>query len=157
MLKRGMNSYVTLHESDRYVNSRYSGSDPLRMSWDATSHDDKERLLVRACAIIDALPFHRRKKDARQALSWPRVGIPDVPEGIRHAQIELALWEALRASGDASGEPNRAGLISQGVTSYSIGDLSESLDGNRAAQGAMQCPSAALLLRPFMGGGYAMC
>jgi len=158
MLKRGRNSYVTLLEAERYISLRYSGHDPLRLSWDAIArHEDKDRHLLRACEMIDAIPFPRRKTDARQALAWPRGGLPGVPSGIRHAQIELALWGASEASAGATGEVNRAELIAQGVTSFRIGDLSESLDGSRVAQGAMQCPAAALLLRPFMGGGYAMC
>jgi len=158
MLQKGKNSYVTVVEADRYVAARYFGDEPARKHWDALNCvEDKNRLLVRACTMLDAMRFPMRKTDTRQTLSWPRGGRRDVPDGIRHAQIEIALWAASEASGDTSAETSRADLIAQGVTSYSIGNLSESLDGSKAAQGAMQSQTVALLLQPYLSGGYAMC
>ena len=156
MLKKARNSYVTLADAARYIRERYAGGNPVRQAWDALPDIDKSRLLLRACTLIEALRLPGRKTDHRQALSWPRNGHRDIPDEIRHAQIEIALWAAQRANNGTS-EAGRAELIAQGVTSYSIDDLSEHLDGSRAAQEAMQCPAAALLLRPLTGGGFALC
>jgi len=158
MLKKGVNSYVTLAEADRYIRSRYDGTDPLRLTWDTLSDDrSRYRYLIRACDMIEALRFPGRKSNELQGLSWPRDGRSTVPDAIRHAQAEIALWDAQRASDGTTGGTSRANLIAQGVKSYSIGDLSETLDGSTVAEGAMECQAAAMLLRPLLGGGFSMC
>jgi hypothetical protein len=158
MLIRGKNSYVTLFDAENYINTRYLGGSAPRQAWlHMDGNLDRSRLLIRARDMVDALRFPGRKTDTRQVLEFPRNGSKLVPNDIKQAQIELALWLAQAVTDDSSEDFDRAELIARGVTSYSVGDFSESLDGTVAASGAMQCPAAAELLRRFTGGAFRLC
>lgn len=52
---------------------------------------------------------------------------------------------------------NRAKLIEQGVTSFSVEGLSESYDTSKIKTNNKVCPEAMQYLKKYMTGGYAIC
>ncbi len=162
MLKPGENSYVTVEEADEYITSRCRSKSKDRQRWDGLGQDEKETLLINACAELEVLPFRGRKMVPDQPLSFPRLPYQygraneGAPADVKAAQIELALW--MSDEEKLSGRAQRAELRAQGVTSAGIGGLSESYDASAGgAQTALVCPKAKALLAKYLSGGYAMC
>ena len=165
-MQPGIDTYVTTAEADDYVAAHYGASSPARVRWEGLETDAKERNLTAACLEMERLPYRGRKADRDQALSFPRLpmqyGRPlEPPWDVCAAQVELALYLSDDAAQEAS--QRRRDLQAQGVTAYSIDDLSETY-GNPTAGSAggmgsavELCPAAARLLSRYTNGGYAMC
>lgn len=151
--------YVTLDEANAYVESHYVSTDPLRLGWDVLDDEDKVVLLTRSLQAIELLPFPGRKLKPDQTTVFPRWPSDQVPEAVKWAQIENAV-----AKSDTSNEEDAQHyerLWVYGVESYTIGNLSERTSsgsyGLRSAQATgITSAIAERLLRPFLGGGYAM-
>lgn len=162
-LEVGKNSYVTVAEADEYITSHYRSNSKDRQRWSELPEEDKEILLQNACTEIELLPFPGRKADREQELAFPRLPqqygqAQDPPKRILAAQIELALW--LSDGGKQEELSQRQELQGQGVTSFSLGDLSESYQGgvSSATQNtALLCPKVKALLTPYLSGGYVTC
>lgn len=162
-MQPGIDTYVTVTEADDYVAAHYGASNSARARWEGMETEDKERNLTAACLEMERLPYRGRKADGNQALSFPRLpmqyGRPlEPPWDVCAAQVELALYLSDDAAQEAS--QRRRDLQAQGVTAYSIDDLSETY-GNPGSAGADNavnlCPAAARLLSRYTDGGYAMC
>lgn len=157
----GIDSYVTIYDADAYVASRYISSDAARLRWDALPDDDKEILLIQACAEIEALQLRGKKMSRDQLLAFPRRPFQDLdvtwaPDEVRHAQIELALW--LSDSSAQADAAQRQNLQAQGVTGFSIGDLSESYKTGAGEKPApLLCPKSQRLLAQYVFGGFVTC
>lgn len=111
MLKQGENTYVTLEESDEYINAYYVKYAPLRVFWSVLDDDEKESYLRNSLTEIEALPFVGSKYRVSQKLAFPRIkqsggsgfaypygafygGSSDygvTPEEVKGAQVENAL------------------------------------------------------------------
>lgn len=146
--------YVTLEEADEYISTHYLSKDTLRVGWEGMSDEDKTVMLTKAFQTLELLPFTGRKTDRSQLKAFPRWPYKEVPEAIKQAQIESAL-----AYSDPSKEEDLKyyeRLKAFGISSYSIGNLSESLGsgaGEAQATGIVSA-TAEKLLRPYLGGGY---
>lgn len=160
----GVDSYVSLADADAYIVSHYRSTNAARKRWAALEEADKEVLLVQACAAMESLPYPGRKVSTSQALAFPRLPLQygnaqAPPAAILHAQIETALYLTDEAAQESASK--RQSLRDQGVTSYSIDDLSETYSDvpARAANTnpAMMCPAARQLLSRYLSGGYATC
>lgn len=163
----GENSYVSVDEATAYFADRLFADE-----WE--SSPDKEKLLIAATRRIDRLPFKGIKADRTQALEFPRAlysysrGInpyhdplrdnlhtlpgwivqQDVPQAVKDATCEEAI-SILKGAQEAA---KRADLQRQGVTSFSLGSLSESYSGG--SQGIrLMSAEAHDLLAPYLGGG----
>lgn len=159
----GTDSYVTLAECETYLAEHYLSSDLT--AWDATTDADKEVLLRRAAQTIDRQPLQGFKSVSTQTMQFPRMMYSDfyyttestlrrdenwyiqteVPEAVKDAQCEIAL-SAL------SGTPERVSMAREGVRSYRLGNLSETLSAD--AVKAIVSHEARELLAPYVGGGY---
>ena len=151
----GTNSYVTVAEADEYFAQYYF---PLNTVWSGLGPDTKERLLLISCIELERLQFAGQKAENGQALAFPRRNAGGVPFAIKAAQIELASWIADTESRNK--EDARSRLQAQGVTSFSIDDLSESYDLNRAQVNApppLRCVNASRYLATYLNGGFLMC
>lgn len=161
MLELNKNSYVTVGDADAYISARYRSNNKLRKAWEDLDEADKEASLLTACADIEALPFGGRSMIAGQAMAFPRLPYQygrstEIPEKVKHAQIELALWQ-LDDTNTTQAEQRQA-LQAQGVESFSIGDLSESYTTGTAAQPtALMCAKVSNLLAPYLNGGRVTC
>lgn len=160
-LEPGVNTYVTVAQADSYIISHYRSNNKDRQRWTAFEEEDKEILLLNACTQIEQLPFPGRKAGRDQELAFPRLPLQygqaqDPPKRILAAQIELALWLSDEAKQEDTSQ--RQELQDQGVTSFSLGDLSESYgEGLPYKDSALLCPMAKTLLKSYLSGGYATC
>lgn len=148
--------YVTLAEANEYITTHYMSTEELRLGWEALADADRTVLLNRAFQSIELLPFRGRKLDATQQTAFPRWPVKEVPELVKYAQIEDAL--ARSDSSLVADEMHYSRLRALGVSSYSVGSLSESLREPDNATGATQLSStiAKKLLQPYLSGGYRL-
>ena len=139
------NSYLTVADADTLLNLRL-GID----LWTAASTDDKGRALIMATRDIDSNRFHGYKVDSAQALEFPRSGqsvaSTSIPPEVLNACAEQALWNIQHAS--TGGRSDRQQLAAQGVSSYTVGSLSETLRGGYA-MGSL-CPESSKFIRGWV-------
>ena len=150
-------SYVDVAYADEYVATHFLSSDELRKGWEALDNNDKEVLLQRSFEAIECLPFVGRKTDPDQPNAFPRCPFEEVPEAVKHAQVENAITLSdSSASEDAAFYEK---LWQYGVESYSIGNLSERTSSgawgrNVVASSGVISAKATNLLKPFLRGSY---
>ena len=160
-LETGKNSYATTDEADAYVSAFYNASETANQ-WLALDNSAKQLRLVAACFEIETLPFAGRKQIVGQPLMFPRWPSDAVPDAVKYAQIEIALLEFdAEEQQRLQSAQKRLQLQKQGVTSFSLGDLSESY-GGRAEAIVAQYPFLSngrinRLLERYLQGGYPIC
>jgi hypothetical protein len=154
------NSYVTAATADTYFEAH-----PEYETWDKLYTAQKERYLILATKIIDTERIDGDKYTitatsgvADQALRFPRSvdyddGSKFIPKAVQDATCEQAVY--MSKTGASS---TRMDLQAQGVTSVTIGDVSETYGGN-ADTGTQLCRRARQLLIDAglikMGGTWA--
>lgn len=156
-----MIGYVTLEEADAYVETHYLEVEDARTNWEDLENESKEILLRRSFEAIDNLVLTGRKTFPDQDTSFPRYPSTEVPARVKYAQIENAL-----SLSDASIQEDTAfysKLKSFGITSYSIGNLSETFGASSAeadsvntsltAKGIVSTKAQQYLL-PYIYGGF---
>lgn len=153
----GVVGYVFIEEADQYVREHYMSTEALRTSWEALEAADKAALLRRSFEAIELLPFAGHKTCCEQQTAFPRCPSTEIPVQVKSAQIEQAL---MSSDPEASEEAKQYEKMWQwGVSSYSIGNLSESISAGTYGAGALRTAGitsavAARLLAPYMQGGY---
>lgn len=149
----GADTYVTVVEADAYVMTNYRSGSAGRIRWLAMDEGDKEIILATACRDMEQLPYQGQRATRDQSLAFPRLGQDVVPERVKAAQVELAMWltdDAKQADLD-----RRESLRMQGVSSFGLGDLSESYRAETAINRSLLCPKLRSLLTRYLNGGYA--
>lgn len=148
--------YVTLKEANTYVKEHYLSTDSLRTQWEALSDEDKSALLRKSFQTMELLPFTGRKTVCGQPNMFPRWPDTEVPDAVKYAQIENAV-----SLGDSENEEDQRyydKLWKYGVSSYSIGNLSERISEGSYGAGAQQTgivsTTATRLLEPYLRGSY---
>lgn len=149
--------YVTLEEANQYIQGFYSSKDPLRASWDALTDADREALLRKSFQVLELLPFTGHKTTTTQTTAFPRCPSETVPDDIKFAQIENALSKSGEDADEEAQHYDKLWLY--GVSSYSIGNLSEKVSVGeygavQAQQTGITSVVAARLLQPYLNGGY---
>lgn len=149
--------YVTLEEANLYVATHYVEDADERTYWEDLDDSDKQILLLTSFEAIERLPFPGKKTFDSQENMFPRYPATSVPKDIKAAQIENALSQAnLNESEDAKQYER---LWNAGISSYSIGNLSESI-GNASygvfatTQSGISSAKAKKFLIPFLSGGF---
>lgn len=160
MLTIGTDTYIDVAGADAYITGRYTGRNADRKRWQACPTEDKEVYLRNACLALESLPFRGRKASYSQPLAFPRLpyqygAAEGAPDGVKFAQVELALW--MSDESKQVEQSQRSELQAQGVENFSLGDLSESYMGGAQASPVLLCSKAAALLRPYLSGGFAAC
>ena len=139
-------AYVTKEEAEIYFTSRLH-VDP----WLDASDSDKQAALAMATRAIDRLTLKGRKAALGQSLAFPRHPDTDVPVAVKDACCEEAL--ALLGRGNSQ----RRKLQAEGITSITLGSLSETYapgaGGSGAAGRGLLSQEAKELLRPWLLGG----
>lgn len=157
-----MSSYITIEEANEYVATHYVSDDPLRTTWEDLSDEDKQVYLNVSAEAIDSLPWPGRKAHLNQEHAFPRYPSMAIPPSIKFANIENAM-----SSADSSATADAAlyqKMWSYGISSYSIGNLSETVGtagGNASAKTQMASngiisSKAQALLSVYMTGGYCI-
>jgi hypothetical protein len=155
----GEDSYVTVAEADKYIETHCVSTDERRTAWEALPEADKEVYLRRAAQAIDSIAYPGVKCEAGQALAFPRCcgcyharDDQVVPDKVKFAQVEEA-FEYGAPGADMSGRLDRT----DGVKSLSYDRYSVTY-GNTASAGglddAIVSGAARELLRPYTGGSY---
>lgn len=156
-LQVGKNSYVTVEEADVYVQLHYRCEDIAHI-WRHCCC--KEAKLLEACEELEGLPFPGfARRD--QGLLFPRFPSHKVPEAIKAAQIEIALYSLKPETQSAAAQfSQRQSLQKQGVKSFSVDDISETYTGAASMETeALFLLDARIsrLLSRYLNGGYATC
>ena len=158
----GVDSYVTFDEAEAFAAGIYGAN-----AWAGLSDADKARCLITAARSIDALMLKGRKLSSDQRMEFPRVIIEHapawselyegadtdevVPQSVKDAQV----LEAVSIASSGGGDSQRARLQREGVTSISIGSLSESY-GGVAATGRLRSDEAHKLMGRWILSGVRM-
>ena len=146
-------AYATVAQANEYVKSYYGSTDPIRLSWEALSDDDKQVAMNRSEQTIDLLPLKGYPVEKNKA--FPREPYKELSlEKVKIATIELAL----QTNGDKEVQ-DRLSLRMQGVKSYKIGDLSETFQDGADFDYLLQFAIETVMpyLRDWLGGGYRIC
>lgn len=124
----GVDSYISLEEANNYFSSRLHSE-----AWSNATDADKEKALKQATRNIDTLPFRGMPLSNNQVLAFPRkyfvynngnltlVADKDIPKEVKYATCEEALYLLQNSQ--------RKQLQEEGVTSISIGNLTENYSG----------------------------
>jgi hypothetical protein len=145
----GTDTYISVADATTYISENYFATEDKYIAWAALSAGDKEISLRRACRKIDRQRFQGLKAVSTQALEFPRaiktdywlsdyptlniyydsgyVVQSEVPDSVKYAQIEEAVSMV-------SGTSDRVKLQKEGVTSFSIGNLSESYSSGKSSE-----------------------
>lgn len=144
-------TYISLEDATLYLNGHYISTDAKLLKWNALTPADKTVLLVKAAQIIDRQPLSGVRVVYNQLMEFPRtnrkidydninfVVTKAIPLEVGYAQCEIAIDQGLS---------ERAELQRQGVTSFSIGKLSESYSGGSRD---ILSHEAKKLLAPWLG------
>lgn len=148
----GVNSYVTCEEATQYVKTYFPEKSYLYTSWLALTVHDQNVALMRSTLALERLMYSGKKVDENQVLSFPRKYIgkvqTDVPQDIKYAQIENAVYIGCTDSDSAEAIADDAfykSLRDKGITSYTMGSLSESF-GNTAVMAGISPSSPEVIL-----------
>lgn len=124
------NSYLSVANATTILDERLGAS-----AWTDADLADQGRALIMATRDIDSLRISGRRYTSTQALMFPNsVQIEpadEIPLDVQRACAEQALW-LLQNSG-TGGRSERQQLQAQGVSSYTIGNLSETFSGGAGA------------------------
>lgn len=121
--------YVTVEEATEFIMNFYTETDPAYQRWMELTEKGKEIYLRKGFYQIERLPFIGCKKDPAQPTQFPRCFQEEVPVEVKYAQVAQAVGDSDEsAAGDAA---YRLNLQRQGVSSFTIGKLSESYGGDR--------------------------
>lgn len=151
----GTNSYISITDADSYFATRYGAS-----AWAALSTETKDQLLITATQRIDTLRLKGRKYVYTQTLNFPRyldrnieyqqdylydVNLNTIPEVVEKATCEEA-FALLNTE-----LTKRRELQEQGVTSFTIGKLSETFSDN-VSSSSLLSSDAKNLLKSWIAG-----
>lgn len=140
MLTVGVDTYISVDEATEIL----GGSEEFTR-WEALSTEQQENALKEAVMHIDMLTLAGTKLSAEQSLEFPRKPYLYIPQQVKLAQA----YEAVEvACGEGS---ERIRLQSQGVTSITLGSVSESYNGKISGSGMLSTKSARLMRKYIIG------
>lgn len=162
MIEVGVDTYITVAETDTYISEHYVSGDERRKKWAELEAADKEIYLRRAAAAIDSLSYPGAKCARDQVMAFPRViyacgcGSDDceVPAAVKAAQVEEA-FEYGAPSGDSEVHADLIG----GVKAFTYDRYSVTYaesNGTGALDAVIASSIARELLRPYTGGGFSV-
>lgn len=140
-------SYVSVTDADAYLSGRFGTA-----AWTALSTAQKETALRQATRTLDVERYRGWPVTSTQALRFPRYRpemgespVMTLPRVLVEACCEEALWVAQHA--DTGGLSPRQQMQAEGVSSFSVGDLSETYGGTH---GGGLSPRASAILRHWI-------
>jgi len=148
------NSFVTLLESEAYMETRLNGS-----TWDDASADDRSRALVEATREMSACAWKGRRSTDTQALSWPRQWVTDfdssnltyidstiVPQWLKDVTVELAFQFIKAGTSDVASIDQTIGIKRKKVDVLET----EYADGPARPQGIRRYPRIWNRVAPYI-------
>lgn len=150
--------YVTIEYANTYVREHLLISDEARQAWSTLHWDDKEVLLRASFAALERLPYRGRKTQPapQQTTAFPRWPDLEVPRAVQDAQCANAVALASKTYRDDAELYER--LRQLGVSSYSVGNVSETLreGGSAVSDTGIHSAEALRLLSPYLRGGFSI-
>ena len=140
------NSYLSVEDATELLDARLGSS-----AWAEADPNDQARALIMATNDIDSNRFRGYKVSYDQALQFPRTDQPntpsdEIPRDVQMACAEQALWCIQNAS--TGGRSDRQVLQAQGISQYTVGNLSETFRGGFNAAGL--CPNGLRYLQGYI-------
>lgn len=123
----GINTYLTVREADKLVESYFLETEDVRTQYENLSDEDKNALLYRGCMDMQKLLYRGYKKDNSQKLAFPRVnrgGYESDEELVKLAQLLNSISFMELDSNQLStktSEMRRAGIKNFTLGSFNIG------------------------------------
>lgn len=95
----GIDTYVTVEEADRFIETYYPEFDDLAVVWGVLTEREKASYLYTSVQQMEALVLSGVRLNASQPLQFPRKECfmpatrenPSIPEPVKEAQIENAI------------------------------------------------------------------
>ena len=159
----GIDTYVTVEEADRFIETYYPEFDDLAIVWGVLTEREKASYLYTSVQQMEALVISGIPLNPNQPLQFPRKECfmpatrenPSIPEPVKEAQIENAL-ELLNADLGARSDEQMIFLSSLGVVKNSkynkreMGEvgLGETLTG-AVSHSPLESSHALKLLKPW--------
>jgi hypothetical protein len=127
------NSYLTVAAAAELILERFNTD-----SWDDATNADREKALVAATRAIDRCRFRGFQATGTQSLAFPRSlqseAVTVIPSTVQQACASQALF--ILQNSATGGTSKRKQIQSEGVSSFSVGNLSESYAPNSSPGGA---------------------
>jgi hypothetical protein len=145
-----MPAYATTEEANTYFASRLHIE-----AWMRASTCDKGKALDMATRAIDRTPLKGVKASYDQANQFPRYPDTTVPQAVKDATCEQALW--LLSLTEYERHRNRQHAM--GIIGGSVGDANEYSSAEivrRKMQGVALCPEAREFLKPWLLGAVSI-
>jgi len=177
MIEVNIDTYVNVAEADEYVGKYYLSTDDKNTSWAALTEAQKETALRNSAMAIDSVVYPGRKKDSDQEMEFPRCYkngyyfplswyetytkeggtwhcMAEVPEKIKHAQVEEALEMICRTK-----ESDDFEAFNGTLKSFSLGDFTENYSLNygesvSSVKNALRSKRAQRWMSRYAGGSF---
>ena len=114
-LQVNINSYVSLEEAEKYIETFYTSTSAERTKWGELNEDDKKVVLLSSARALNNLRYKGQKKISGQPLAFPRkysvvgFGIGYVPY---HSQyVDSTLFEGAFGNGDGLEAAKEAQIV----------------------------------------------
>ena len=102
-MTENIDTYVMPEESDKFLAEVLPASDPLRITWEVLTDEEKEGYLSAALRKLEGIHFIGDKANFYQPLQFPRVA-RGLPVNFEKAPMEIKRAQALCAADIARGE-----------------------------------------------------
>ena len=127
----GTNTYLTVREADKLVESYFFEDEEARTQYENLSDEDKNALLYRGCMDMQKLLYRGYKKDKSQKLAFPRVN----RGGYESDEDLVKLAQLLNSISFMQLDSNQLGLKTSemrraGVKNFTLGSFNVGLDGS---------------------------
>ncbi len=151
--------YASRQDVEDYIVKYLPYTGEVANVWQNTVDTDQRGLLLHAFEAIDRLPFRGRKARRSQKTAFPRYPQTAVPDEVVRAQVVNAL-ALLMAREEGTNEADfYSKLRMQGIKSYRIGNLSETLADHGGISGqyyGIASEEVLHLLKKWLTGGYSI-
>lgn len=164
MLTIGADTYVSVAETTKYIETIYGDDSTVYSYWDDLETSQKEMYLRKSILQIEALPFTGKRKYNGQTLEFPRTNgsvqvtlsgniESEIPTYVKYAQIDNAI--AMFNIAENSENKQRINLQKNGVKSFKLGEFSETY-GDNASSSLYNVADQEVIsyLKQWLSGGY---
>ena len=154
----GTNTYLTVREADKLVESYFMENEDVRTEYENLSDEDKSALLYRGCMDMQKLLYRGYKKDKLQKLAFPRVsrgGYESDESLVKLAQLLNSISFMELDSNQLTQKTSE--MRKAGIKNFTLGSFNIGIDGG-SGTGSQRSNSGAVeqLLTMWLVGGVSI-